>query len=122
MILGLIENSNCFSLISYFIFGTLTTSLFFLFRIDKKSSATIAIKIVEFDQDEDDIEEIQAEIKTLSKIDCDNVTRYYGSYLQLSSSKLWIIMDFCGGGSIRQLVQSFFSVCCCCWKPQASCY
>lgn len=62
--------------------------------------------MVEFDQDEDDIEEIQAEIKTLSKIDCDNVTRYYGSYLQLRTSKLWIIMDFCGGGSIRQLVQA----------------
>lgn len=78
--------------------------LWYQYRIDKRTSKTVAIKVVDIDNEEDDIQEIQSEITLLSRCDCNNITRYYGSYVHIQTSKLWIIMDFCGGGSIRQLV------------------
>jgi serine/threonine-protein kinase 24/25/MST4 len=38
-----------------------------------------------------------------SKCDSEFVTRYYGSYLK--GYKLWIIMEFLGGGSALDLVR-----------------
>lgn len=51
---------------------------------------------------EDEIDDIQQEIKILATVDSEYCTRYFGSYLQ--QSKLWIIMEFCGGGSCLDLV------------------
>jgi protein-serine/threonine kinase len=56
----------------------------------------------------DEVEDIRTEISLLTQLklaDIQNVTRYYGSYL--FGSKLWIIMDYCHGGSIRTLVLCF---------------
>lgn len=70
--------------------------------IDKKTKQTVAIKIIDLEDAEDEIEEIQSEIKILSQLDSQYVTQYYGSYLQ--QTKLWIVMEFCGGGSCFDLV------------------
>lgn len=54
---------------------------------------------------EDEIEDIQMEIKILSQLDSEFCTKYYGTFLQ--QSKLYIVMEFCGGGSCLDLVLYF---------------
>lgn len=58
---------------------------------------------------DDDVSDIQREIALLSELrysEAQNITRYYGSFLV--GTKIWIIMDYAEGGSIRNLVSSFF--------------
>ncbi|KAF5098030.1 hypothetical protein D0Z00_002183 [Geotrichum galactomycetum] len=43
-------------------------------------------------------------LSQLSQADVQNVTRYHTSFLQ--GSKLWIIMDYCSGGSISTLLKA----------------
>lgn len=67
----------------------------------------MAIKVLNLDTAEDDVRDVQQEITLLSQlaqVDAQNVTRYYGSYLL--GSKLWIIMEYCSGGSVRTLLKA----------------
>lgn len=53
------------------------------------------------------MKEVQQEITFLSQLaqaDAQNVTKYYGSFL--NGSKLWIIMDYCSGGSLSTLIKA----------------
>ncbi|CCK68866.1 putative serine/threonine protein kinase KIC1 KNAG_0B04320 [Huiozyma naganishii CBS 8797] len=63
-----------------------------------------AIKVLNLDSDEDEVEDVQREIQFLASLkQLPNVTRYYGSYLKNTS--LWIIMEYCAGGSLRSLLR-----------------
>ena len=63
-----------------------------------------AIKVLNLDSDEDEIEDVQREIQFLASLkQLPNVTHYYGSYLKNTS--LWIIMEYCAGGSLRSLLR-----------------
>ncbi|CAE6433955.1 unnamed protein product [Rhizoctonia solani] len=67
----------------------------------------VALKIINLDGQDDDVEAIQKEVALLSSLrggDSINITRYHGCWLE--GPHVWIVMDFAQGGSVRTLAKA----------------
>ncbi|XP_071034745.1 serine/threonine-protein kinase mig-15 isoform X6 [Parasteatoda tepidariorum] len=74
-----------------------------------KTGQLAAIKIMDVTEDEED--EIKLEINVLKKYSHHrNIATYYGAFIQKSppgkDDKLWLVMEYCGAGSVTDLVKS----------------
>lgn len=71
--------------------------------VRKSDQKAVAIKVIDLEESGDDIMVINREIVALTQGRiCEQLVQYYGS--QVFGTDLWIIMEFCDGGSILNLV------------------
>ena len=68
-----------------------------------------AIKVMDVTEDEE--EEIKLEINVLKKYSHHrNIATYYGAFIKKSppgkDDQLWLVMEYCGAGSVTDLVKS----------------
>ncbi|KAJ4301318.1 Serine/threonine-protein kinase PAK 6 [Kalmusia sp. IMI 367209] len=71
--------------------------------IDRRNGQLVAIKIIDVENAEDEVDDIISEISILSGMNSPYVTKYFGSYLH--GTELWIVMEFCSGGSCADLMR-----------------
>ena len=79
--------------------------------VEVATGKIVALKIINLDTEDDDVGDIQREVTLLSQLrgaERNNVSVYYGCYLE--GPRVWIIMDFASGGSVRTLVRSLLAV------------
>ena len=73
---------------------------------DRQTGEVVAIKVIDLDQAEDEIDDIVQEIKVMALCESAFVTQYYGSHV--SGSQLYIIMARppCATGSVAAIYSS----------------
>ncbi|KAF2098608.1 Pkinase-domain-containing protein [Rhizodiscina lignyota] len=71
--------------------------------VDKRTGQAVAIKIIDVEAQDDEVEDVIQEIAILSELNSPYVTKYHGSYLK--GSELWIVMEYCAGGSCSDLLR-----------------
>ncbi|KAF2669735.1 Pkinase-domain-containing protein [Microthyrium microscopicum] len=71
--------------------------------VDKRTGQAVAIKVIDVENAEDEVDDIIQEISILSELNSPYVTKYHGSFLK--GSDLWIVMEFCSGGSCADLMK-----------------
>ncbi|KAF9258100.1 Pkinase-domain-containing protein [Marasmius fiardii PR-910] len=65
----------------------------------------VALKIINLDTPDDDVEDIQREIALLTQLrDAPNITQYYGCYMD--GPRVWIVMELAQGGSVLSLMKA----------------
>lgn len=75
-----------------------------------KTGQLAAIKVMDVTEEEE--EEIKLEINVLKKFSHHrNIATYYGAFIKKSAGRnendqLWLVMEFCGAGSVTDLVKS----------------
>ena len=76
-----------------------------VYKALRRSDATIvAVKVIQVSSS-DEVDSIHGEITMLRECNHANITQYTGAYL--CSQTLWIVMEYCGGGSISDILKHF---------------
>ncbi|CCH45422.1 Ribosomal protein S6 kinase alpha-3 [Wickerhamomyces ciferrii] len=70
---------------------------------EKKTSKVVAIKVVNLEETDDEIDVLVQEISFLSQLRSDHITNYYQAYVK--DVNMWIVMEYCGGGSCADLLK-----------------
>ncbi|KAK8870947.1 hypothetical protein M9Y10_008860 [Tritrichomonas musculus] len=70
--------------------------------VNKITGELVAIKEIDLDDNDDDLIDIQREIDMLRSCESKYVVKYYGCCLV--DTKLWIVMEYMGGGSVKEIV------------------
>eukprot|EP01097_Dermamoeba_algensis_P010255 TRINITY_DN7496_c0_g1_i1.p1 TRINITY_DN7496_c0_g1~~TRINITY_DN7496_c0_g1_i1.p1 ORF type:complete len:505 (-),score=80.43 TRINITY_DN7496_c0_g1_i1:141-1655(-) len=70
--------------------------------INNKTGNVVALKLISLDADEA-LEDVRKEIQILAECNHPNIVSYYGSYFK--DDNLWIAMEYCGGGSVSDILQ-----------------
>eukprot|EP01024_Parvocaulis_polyphysoides_P053220 TRINITY_DN52949_c0_g1_i2.p2 TRINITY_DN52949_c0_g1~~TRINITY_DN52949_c0_g1_i2.p2 ORF type:complete len:177 (-),score=11.24 TRINITY_DN52949_c0_g1_i2:744-1274(-) len=72
---------------------------------DKITLDLVTVKVIQVaEQEEQEFDKIQREIAHLKECNHPNVVRYLDSYS--TDRHLWIIMEYCGGGSVSDLLSA----------------
>lgn len=76
-----------------------------MFRcLDTETCSTVAAKIVSLELSADELQTVQKEISMLQQMQHPCITACYDSFVE--ASDLWIIMEYCAGGSCSDLVRA----------------
>lgn len=70
--------------------------------LDRQTKEICAVKIIDLETTEEELEDIQQEIAVLSQCACQQLTQYRGSFVK--GTELWIIMEYLSGGSVSDLL------------------
>ena len=70
---------------------------------DIRTSKQVAIKVVNLEHTDEDIDTLAQEIFFLSELKSPYVTQYLGTLVEDVS--MWIVMEYCGGGSCAELLR-----------------
>jgi len=71
---------------------------------DTVSGALVAVKIIDLELSSEELLAVQREINVLAHVRTPYVTAYYDSFL--CDANLWIVMEYCAGGSCADLVRT----------------
>jgi sporulation-specific protein 1 len=71
--------------------------------ISRTSNQIVAIKVINLEESDDEIDVLVQEIKFLSQLKSKYITNYYQTYVRDVS--MWIVMEYCGGGSCADLLK-----------------
>ncbi|KAL0478400.1 serine/threonine-protein kinase svkA [Acrasis kona] len=71
---------------------------------NKLTGTFVAIKIINLESSQDEIEVIQDEIHVLRSMNCDQIVKIFGSFT--CEYHLWIVMELASGGSIADVMKS----------------
>lgn len=72
--------------------------------LDRQTGQTVAIKIIDLDSCEDDMNDIMKEIIALRDCESKYVTKYYHSFN--IGPELWIVMEYLGGGAVHDFLDA----------------
>ena len=75
---------------------------------DKLTDDVVAVKLVDLEEAEDEVEDIQREISYLMQCSSPFVTKYLGCWLDPGSTRLAIAMEYMAGGSVADLISEAF--------------
>jgi serine/threonine-protein kinase 24/25/MST4 len=72
--------------------------------ISVENSQTVAVKIINLEDQADEIEDVQQEINMLAQMnESEFITKYYASFIK--NTCIWIVMEYLGGGSVLDLLK-----------------